>query len=316
MDNRNTSQQKLTTTKQILDLASERLISLEGHVFDLLSLTKPVSTAAAVNLAKVVSKLSPLLGNLIEFNTVEFLNDQAEFDGLGNWKRQDPGFPDAIFESNILPTPGFEIKAWFPLATEITARFKDSQNHFISDQTQVCLLAWLPDQLIFGKPYIVDVCIISGKSIAEARDSHYHNPPDYLVLEPEDTSKRTVNLQQTNTNGYKFQGTKEQFKEAQKLVNSWGTEGNIYKATPEYQVLLRQLIAKFPYRLDTNFAKMDRIRHPDIEQFKKKVLGKVVHGMPISKWSTIIGSENNTAIKNSLDKNFDIKDQDANELIE
>src|SRR6476661_9753886 len=102
-------------TQQTIELASQFLYSLSGHVFDLLSVTKPVSPNAALNLAKVVSKLSPLLGNLIEFNTVEFLNGKPDFHGFGEWKRQDPGFPDTIFEGKVQPTPGFEIKTWFPL---------------------------------------------------------------------------------------------------------------------------------------------------------------------------------------------------------
>ncbi len=141
------------TSLEILASASAHLQRRAGHVFDVLTVSKPISPAAALNLSKVVSKLSPLLGNLIEFDTVEFLNDQPEYQGLGEWERQDPGFPDTIFIGpNVTPSPGFEIKAWFPLATEITARFKDSQNHFREDQTNVCMLAWLPDQLIFGKP--------------------------------------------------------------------------------------------------------------------------------------------------------------------
>src|SRR3954469_16545643 len=108
-------------SKAILASGSLHLQSLAGHVFDLLTVSKPVSPAAAVNLSKVISKLSPLLGNLIEFNTVEFLNEQKEFTEHGTWVRQDPGFPDAIFVGKIHPTPGCEIKAWFPLATEITA---------------------------------------------------------------------------------------------------------------------------------------------------------------------------------------------------
>ncbi|MGH9626462.1 MAG: hypothetical protein ACRD4G_19270, partial [Bryobacteraceae bacterium] len=82
------------TSAEILAVASARLQGLSGHVFDLLAISKPISPDAAVNLSKVVSKLSPLLGNLIEFNTVEFLNDQPEFHALGEWERQDPGFPD------------------------------------------------------------------------------------------------------------------------------------------------------------------------------------------------------------------------------
>ncbi len=302
-------------TADLLSIASAHLESLSGHVFDLLTVAKPVSPNAAINLSRTISKLSPLLGNLIEFNTVEFLNAKDEFDGLGVWKRQDPGFPDTIFEGSIMPTAGFEIKAWFPLATEITARFKDSQNHFLHDQTYVCMLAWLPDQLIFGKPYIIDVCVVSGASVAKARDDHYHNPPDYLVLEPEDTAARTRNLQQTNTNGYKFQGTAAQFEEAEKIVTGWSASGREYQPTPEYQRLLRQLIAQFPYRLDTNFAKMDRIVHTGIEDFKRRVLGKKIHGLTVGQWNALLSRGTDEGIKLALEQRFDIKEDDADKLL-
>jgi hypothetical protein len=303
-------------TREVLSSASLHLQGLAGHVFDLLTISKPVSPDAAVNLAKVVSKLSPLLGNLIEFNTVEFLNDQPEYESLGVWKRQDPGFPDAIFDGSVKPQPGFEIKAWFPLATEITARFKDSQNHFKDDQTYVCLLAWLPDQLIFGKPYVVDVCVVSGRSVAESRDSHYHNPPDYLVLEPEDTTARTRNLQQTNTNGLKWQGTPKQFAEAQRIVKSWGRGGKKYKPTADYQAKLRQLVNRFPYRLDTNFAKIDRIVHSGIEGFKKRVYGTTIHGLTVAQWNHLLSKGSDEEIRKALEDRFAIKDEDVDEILE
>ena len=275
-------------TQGVIQSASRHLQTLTGHVFDVLTISRPNTADEAVNLAKVISKLSPLVGNLIEFNTVEFLNTQPEYEPLGKWVRQDPGFPDAVFIGSISPTPGFEIKAWFPLATEITARFRDSQDHFTQDQTYVCLLAWLPEQMIFGKPRIIDVCIVSGKSVAEARDRHYHNPPDYLVIEPEDTAARTRNLRQTNTNGYKFQGTSGQLAEAQKIVESWSLDSSRYQTTVEYQALLRELQGAFPYRLDTNFAKMDRIMHSDIENFKQRVLSQNLHGHTIREWNRLL----------------------------
>lgn len=287
-------------TQTAIKVASKHLAGLRGHVLDLLTISAPVTPAAAVNLAKVVSKLSPILGNLIEFNTVEFLNQQKEFAALGKWKRQDPGFPDAIFEGKITPAPGFEIKAWFPLATEITARFKDSQKHFTKDQTYVVLLAWLPEHLIYGKPAVCDLCIVSGASVAKARDEHYHNPPDYLVVEPNDTSSRTSNLQQTNTNGYKFQGTKEQFAVAERLVKSWGAAGVKYSPSAEYQLRVQELMSKFPYRLDTNFAKTDRIVHTEIEAFKKRVLGSTVHGMTVQEWARLLGSGDESKIAKAL----------------
>jgi hypothetical protein len=305
---------KKLTTKEAIEIAGKHMKGLAGHEFDLLTVTKPVSPEAALNLTKVVSKLSPLLGNLIEFNTCEYLSDKPEFEGLGKWKRQDPGFPDAIFEGDITPTPGFEIKAWFPLATEITARFKDSQNHFADDRTYVAMLAWLPEHLIYGKPYILDVVIVSGASVAKSRDDHYHNPPDYLVIEPEDTKDRTRNLQQTNTNGFKFQGSPDSFKAAQKIVAGWGKDGTVYKPTADYQKLVRDLQGRFLYRLDTNYAKMDRIVHPELEAFKTRVLNAEVNGKKVRDWTRLLASGNDKAICEALEKHLNIKEVDAEKL--
>lgn len=302
-------------TENVIEIAVKELQSLPGHEFDLLTISKPISPESALNLAKVISKLSPLLGNLIEFNIAEFLNDCEEFQNIGVWKRQDPGFPDTIFEGEVKPTPGFEIKTWFPLSTEITARFKDSQNHFKSNNTYVVLLPWLLSNLIYGKPYLLDICIVSAKSVAEARDNHYHNPPDYIVLEPEDTGKRTINLQQTNTNGYKWQGTDSQFQEAQKIVENWGAENKIYQPTREYQQLLRQLINLFPYRLDTNFAKIDRIVHPEIENFKAKVLQKSICSLSIREWNKLLKNKNMDKVKSVLQTKLSIEDINADDIL-
>lgn len=295
-------------TQQVIALAREYLRGLAGHDFDVLEVTKPVSPEAAVNLAKIISKLSPLVGNLIEFNTCEYLNDQDGFSAFGKWQRQDPGFPDTIFSGTVKPTPGFEIKAWFPLATEITARFKDSQSHFTEDQTYVAMLAWLPEFVIFGKPKIIDIVVVSGASVAKARDEHYHNPPDYLVVEPGDTTARTINLQQTNTNGYKFQGTPQQFKEAEQLVRSWGPSGKKYLTTAAYQSQLMVLMGRFPYRLDTNFAKMDRIVHAEIETFKERVHRTRFHGRSIGDWNRLLSKGAEDLIRSELADRFDIRD--------
>lgn len=303
-------------TQDVIRIASHYLEGFSGHTFEVLDISKPISVDAAVNLSKVISKLSPLVGNLIEFNTIEFLNQQDEFSEFGKWQRQDPGFPDTIFVGNVQPIPGLEIKAWFPLATEITARFKDSQNHFQFDQTYVAMLAWLPKNLIYGKPQIVDVCVVSGLSVASARDNHYHNPPDYLVLEPEDTTHRTVNLQQTNTNGYKFQGSTEELLEAQKIVESWGIEGRTYRPDRDYQLNLRELLTRYKYRLDTNFAKMDRIVHPGIEQFKKRVFNIEVCGLTVRKWNSLLSSRKVESIRQSLQTYLDIKEEKVDEILD
>lgn len=308
-------------TKQVIQIASQHLNELSGHVFDVLEVSKPVSPEAAVNLSKVISKLSPLLGNMIEFNTCEFLNDQEEFKNHGKWKRQDPGFPDVIYEGAVSPTPGFEIKAWFPLATEITGRFKDSQNHFLDDKTYVALIAWLPEFVIFGRPKIIGVSVASGASVARARDDHYHNPPDYLVVEPQDTKKRTKNLQQTNTAGYKWQANSnskiesENLQKAKDLIASWGPGGEIYCPDPAYQQNIKDLMSSFNYRLDTNFAKLDRIGHKGIEDFARSIYMTEYHGMTIGQWNKLLASKNEAAIKAALAEKFNIKDVDAGEAL-
>lgn len=272
---------------EILQIASNHLLSLSGKTLDILDITKPKTIEYAEHLAKTVSKFSPFMGNMIEYNVCEELN-KLDWSGIGTWIRQDPGFPDTIFKGDINPIPGIEIKTWFPLATEITARFKDSVNHFENNQTNVALVAWIPEFVIYGKPKIIDVWVGSAKSLAETRDKHYHNPPDYLVFEPGDTSERTSNLQQTNTNGYKFQGTTEQFFEALKYSKGWGKQYNTYSPSTEYQSKLKTLLSKFPYRLDTNFAKIDRIQHEGLEKFKSNVLNKNIHKHSLKEWSKMI----------------------------
>ena len=237
---------------------------------------------------------------MIEFSTVDLLNEH-DWNNYGEWIRQDPGFPDALFKSDIImPNPGIEIKAWFPFATEITARFKDSVTMFSQDNIDVALIAWLPEHVIWGKPQIIDVLVVSGRSVAEARDRHYHRPPDYLVFEPEDTTERTANLQQTNTNGYKLQTDKCNIADAVQVVESWGPNCKTYSPAPEYQQLLRSLYGQFVYRLDTNYAKIDRIEHDGIEEFKARVLDTQFNGKTIRQWSNILASKNDEVLENAL----------------
>jgi len=299
----------MITTYSVLNLATQKLNTLRDKVFNVIDLAKPVSVDEAINLTKIISKLSPMMGNLIEFNICEYLNTISELNSIGRWKRQDPGFPDTLFESDlVLPAPGVEVKAWFPLSTEITARFKDSQDHFLEDQINIALVAWLPQFVIFGKPQIIDITVISAKSVAMARDMHYSNPPDYLIVEPGDTSNRTLNLQQTNTNGYKFQGTLKEFEEAKEIYRNWSMQHNRnnYSTDTIYQLMTQELMSKFKYRLDTNFAKMDRINHSQIEEFKFRVLNKFFHGRSILSWSQLLSKGNIDDVKNIMSSTFQI----------
>jgi hypothetical protein len=60
--------------QRYLQAASEKLSELDGHVLDVLSIRKPLDEEEALGWAKIVSKLSPILGNLLEFEIVRLLN--------------------------------------------------------------------------------------------------------------------------------------------------------------------------------------------------------------------------------------------------
>ena len=274
--------------KKLMSSAARHLRKLPGHVFDFLELARPKTVEEACSLASVISKLSPLVGNMTEFRVVDYLNTVNEFPHLGNWVRQDPDFPDAVFEGSLADDIGFEIKAWFPFSTEITGRFKDSQLRFLEGQVDLVLVAWLPEHVIFGRPRVIDLCIASGRSVAEARDNHYSNPPDYIILEPEDTTDRTKNLQQTNTNGYKWQDSAPSRQEAEDFVSKSNLGSVIYSPRAAYQDQLYALFSRYRYRMDTNYAKIDRIEHSGIEAFKTKVLSTEFHGRAIADWRRIL----------------------------
>lgn len=273
----------MVSYQDILNDAEYKLQELDGNIIDIINIGHPTSYEFALNIIKILSKLSPIVGNLLEFRVVDFLNENSIYAKFGQWIRQDPGFPDALFKSSIIsPNPGIEIKAWYPLATEITGRFRESQKIFFQNEISVCILAWIPEYIIFGSPKIIGVCIVPAKDVALSRDMHYSNPPDYIVIEPEDTSLRPSNLQQTNTYGHKWQGNKslQSWTDAKCLVENWGL--GAYSYDESYQSYMRELLTKYQYRIDTNYAKIDRINNPAIENFKIDVLNKNINGMSIA----------------------------------
>lgn len=44
----------------------------------------------------------------------------------------------------------------------------DSITIFSQDNIDMALIAWLPENVIWGKPKIIDVLVVSGKSVSEA----------------------------------------------------------------------------------------------------------------------------------------------------
>lgn len=279
----------------ILSEATKSIEKLKDQIVDVIEVKQPTSLLYALQLTKIVSKLSPLLGNLFEFRIVDALNKNLH-ESSGQWIRQDPGFPDArFFSDDISANVGVEIKAWFPFATEITGRFRDSEDIFSGNFINVAIVAWLPEFVFWGKPVIIKTLIVSGSSVAKARDKHYHDPPHYIVIEPEDTTDRSANLQQTNTAGYVFQDqdtiNKDLYRQALKDVEALDKDFKTYKTSRDYQNELKKLQGKYPYRLDTNYAKIDRIEHSEIEAFKTEVEDMIYKGRSVKEWKRIASYE-------------------------
>jgi len=292
---------KAKTTPEHLKTVAEELKKLEGTTYDIVRLRKPKDIEEAMALAKFISKLSPFAANILETEIIRTLNEPGKLDVGTKWKRQDPEFPDAILLGAPEPKPGLEIKMWFPLATEITASFRESQANLLGNNTSVAVIAWLPEFVLYGVPKIVGIFVTDALSLAKARDDKYHKPPHYLVSEPEDTKKRTRNLQQRNCNGHAFQGNAEGLKKAEEIVAGWGKDFKTYSADAVFQQRINSLLSGFKYRLDTNFAKIDRIEHPGLEAFKTETMAKQYDGKTVQEWADLIAAaEHDEAVANGL----------------
>ncbi|WP_155845524.1 hypothetical protein [Arthrobacter sp. 162MFSha1.1] len=278
-----------------LERANDSLLGLVGEDVDAIEV-KSVRTEEAPFLAKIVSKLSPMVGNLMEQRIVDLLDLSAPR-GF-SWHRQDPGFPDAILADdrlNELTNTGYEIKAWYVLSTEITGRFRESQHLLAEKNINVAVVAWCMSHLIYGKPKILGVLTVSGRELAESRDLHYHQPPDYLIIEPQDTSARTANLRQSNVNGYKLQeADSDPMLLRRARARYSGARYASDPHSPESQAEAADLMNELQYRLDTNFAKIDRVGHPDVEEFKQQVLGSEYLGRTFNHWKNIFRDLNST----------------------
>lgn len=111
-----------SSQREILVQAATQALAMRGHTMDVMEIFGPDEIEYAIHLARTVSKLSPLIGNTLEYRLVSLLNKQTSTT-LGKWQRQDPGFPDAIYMGDMQPQPGIELgvfkMSWRPGDTRI-----------------------------------------------------------------------------------------------------------------------------------------------------------------------------------------------------
>lgn len=274
---------------QVFAAAAGTLQAMVGATLDAITV-RSIDPSEARLLGDNVSKVSPLTSTLLEHRTVTDLAAATE-GGRFEIERQDPGFPDAGVYENGLPTGhGIEVKAHNVLASEITGRFRASQAALAGRQIYVALVAWVMDHIFFGSPHILDVQLVDAMSIARARDAHYNRPPGYVVSEPEDNTGRRMSAQLRNVEGHVLQThTDEDLARVRVIMDALLAKADLgdpqQAETAELTTYLRRNLS---YRLDTNFAKVDRVNHPQIEDFKARNLTREYRGRTISSWRQVL----------------------------
>lgn len=279
--------------REELDRAEAAIQSLVGARLDTLSLGQ-LEPHYARFLAQKVSTLSPLIASLVEIALVTAVN--AEVTGGMKWVRQEPEFPDAaLLDAAGAPTgAGFEVKAWHVLSTEMTGRFKESRNRLLDRDIRLTVVAWVLDHVVWGTPQLLGVCFHPALEIAETRDRHYYSPPVYLIVEPGDTADRTVNLQQSLVEGYRLQESNQHLiASAKSLVLAHG-DAAFDPYTPEAEEVVGLLMSRYDYRLETNFAKIDRIGHGGLEAFKTEILATEIQGRTVDEWRRLFRDLNSS----------------------
>ena len=186
---------------------------------------------------------------------------------------------------------GLEIKAYNVLATEITARFRASQLALQGRNIHVVLICWVMDKVIHGQPVILDVQFVDALSVAEVRDAHYNRPPRYLVSPPDDNEGRIASMLLRNVEGHVLQpsNSPEALDRVRVIQEALLDKADL--AMPHHEVtaeLTRHLRANLTYRLDTNFAKIDRIDHPGIEEAKSRNLARTHLGRTFAEWQQVL----------------------------
>ena len=61
---------------------------------------------------------------------------------------------------------------------------------------------------------------------------------------------------------------------------------------------------------------MDRIVHPGIEEFKKRVYKIEVSGMTVGEWNRLLSSRREDSIRRSLQERLEIREENIDELLD
>lgn len=81
-------------------------------------------------------------------------------------------------------------------------------------------------------------------------------------------------------------------------------------------LIYKKFLRRYKYRLDTNFAKIDRIVHPGIEEFKQRVYNIELSGMKVGQWNKLFSSRKEDNIGRALQKYLEIREETIDEILD
>lgn len=262
------------------------LTNLHHRALDVVTIDSP-SAEDAPFLGRNISKLSPFVSNLIERQVVQELAEELDPGGGFHWVRQDPGWPDAgLFRVGEL-VGGFEVKAWYVLATEMTGRFHAAQSAIEGLHARVIVVPWVMSQIVYGSPVLLGHIAVDAMELAQQRDAWYHRPPDRIVVEPPDQANRAANLRQTNVIGQKMQRVSdEQMATARMFVERFGVAPVPH--ADDTRALNEYLVSNYPYREESNFGKLGRTFFEPLREFEVATLATDYFGRSLAAWRIVL----------------------------
>ena len=278
------------TSRQVfveMSRANVQLASLAGTHIDSININSG-DPREAPYLSMLLPRLSPYIGNLLERRMAEILNREVRH-GF-HWVHQEHEIPETCLMSpgNISTGCGFEVKAWHALSSKITSRFRVSSQQLKGRNIRLLIISWMMSKVLYGVPTILDVLSVDAYSVARLRDTNYHNPPETLVVEPEEVQDDSDNLVRSQVNGYRILEREEQVLEA---AAEFASSHPHHRAPPDSdraQAFNKALLERYEYKLDGKFAKIDWAKHPEIEAFKSNVSRMQPYGTPLKDWPQLL----------------------------
>ena len=277
---------------------------LDGETIDVLTVNR-CKEESVIPFLKNMSKLSSLIsveiesmalnrvsnyyGNELPQNVEWMLNER-----VAGEKYPDLALTDLTFDppSNWV-WPGVEIKAWCPFATEITGRMKKGQSIMEQYPDKLLLVAWVPENLLYGKPKVVGTWLGDGSDMAESRDDYWFNAPKSIILEPDFSPERDPSEQHTNVDRFLWDDDNSKLDEARELARELGISNSNYSYDEEFQRRVRRLYSEYNYNHGTNFRKLARLHYDPLDNFPDNLRESTyIEGKSLQEWDRHLSNEN------------------------